>query len=257
MGETPRFNLRKIIRGQICDMIETQLRAGNYHYKMPTEMELAETLQVSRATVREVLSELAGEGWILRRHGSGTFINPTFSQRKTPMTPMPYFLDIITACGRKASLRFIDYGISPGAGAAAGQLRLGPGRQVACLKLAYCADGVPCIICYDYFDSERVNQETFAPMRQCSIFQMLYESAGFVVVWADTLLTATHTGAFPEVGRLMQAVPDEVKPLLLVKNTCFDQKDNPVLYSESFFDSGLIEFSYVQQYGPGRRMDAY
>ncbi len=255
MDVTPKFNLRKQIRQQICDLIEKQLKAGNYHYQIPTELELAETLQVSRATVREVLSEIAGEGWILRRHGQGTFINPTFSARKTPMTPMPYFLDIIEGYGRKASLRFIDYAVTQTAQQAAAQLQLNANKDLACMKLAYCADGAPRIVCYDYFDSERVNPETFAPMRQCSIFQMLYESAGCVVVWANTVLTSTHSGCFPEVSRLMEVPNGEIKPLLLVKNTCYDPKDHPVLYSESFFDTSLIEFSYVQQYGPGRGMD--
>jgi len=42
--------------------------------KLPTERVLAEEHQLSRNTVRRVLEELEGEGWIYRHVGRGTFV---------------------------------------------------------------------------------------------------------------------------------------------------------------------------------------
>lgn len=42
--------------------------------KLPTERALAETYRISRGTVRRVLEELEGAGWIERRPGSGTYL---------------------------------------------------------------------------------------------------------------------------------------------------------------------------------------
>lgn len=251
--DAPKFNLRKSIRQQVCSLIEENLQSGSY--QMPSELALAQELEVSRATIREVLSELAGEGWILRRHGNGTFINPTLMERKTPMMPMPYFLDIIAGYGKQPSIQFVNYTLIRNSPEAARRLRLPPEQEMVLLTLAYRADGEVCIVCHDYFDANLINAETFAPMKQCSIFQMLYETAGCVVVWANTLLSATDTLHVPQAGQLMRVAPGVSKPLLLVKNICYDTKDRPVLYSESFFDTDLIEFSYVQQYGAGRKID--
>jgi len=42
--------------------------------KLPTERALAERYRISRGTVRRVLEELDGAGWIERRPGSGTYL---------------------------------------------------------------------------------------------------------------------------------------------------------------------------------------
>ena len=248
-----RFNLRKSIRQQICTLIKEKLQRGSY--QMPSELALAQELGVSRATIREVLSELAGEGWIFRRHGNGTFINPTLTKRQTPMMPMPYFLDIIAGYGKEPSIQFVNYSLIRDCKEAAEQLLLSPEQEIVRITFAYRADGEVCIICHDYFDARLIDPETFAPMKQCSIFQMLYEIAGCVVVWANTELSAVDTLRAPQVGQLMQVVSGDFKPLLLVSNTCYDTEDRPVFYSESFFDTDLIKFGYVQQYGTGRKMD--
>ncbi len=253
MPEQTGYNLRQSVRQQICALIEEQLQTGDR--QMPAEVVLAQKLGVSRSTIREVLSVLAGEGWIIRRHGCGTYINPTLAQLKTPLTPMPYFWDIIAGCGKTPSIRFVDYTILEHPPQCTGHLQLPPGRDIARLKLAYCADGQICIVCYDYFDAGLINRETFTPMKQCSIFQMLYETSGCVVVWANTMLSASDTRRMPEAGRLMQVAPEDFKPLLLVKNICYDTKDQPILYSECLFDTDLVEFGYVQQYGTGRKRD--
>src|SRR5512142_1291098 len=41
---------------------------------LPSEAELSERFQVSRATVRDALSRLEQRGVIIRRHGIGTFV---------------------------------------------------------------------------------------------------------------------------------------------------------------------------------------
>lgn len=57
---------------QICDLIRNgQVLPGN---RLPSERELAEKLQVSRASLREALSALEISGLIETRHGGGTYV---------------------------------------------------------------------------------------------------------------------------------------------------------------------------------------
>jgi GntR family transcriptional regulator len=70
------MQLERILRDAICE--------GEYagDAALPTERALAEKYGVSRLTVRKALSELEGEGLLVRRRGAGTFI----ASRPTPPT---------------------------------------------------------------------------------------------------------------------------------------------------------------------------
>jgi GntR family transcriptional repressor for pyruvate dehydrogenase complex len=54
-------------------LIEGSIPAGS---KLPTERELAQRLGVSRASVREAMHELTLKGWLTRKPGLGTVVQP-------------------------------------------------------------------------------------------------------------------------------------------------------------------------------------
>lgn len=64
---------------QVANDILASIEAGNLARPsdglLPSEAELSQRYNVSRATVREALSRLEQRGVIVRRHGVGTFIN--------------------------------------------------------------------------------------------------------------------------------------------------------------------------------------
>ena len=60
----------QLLRNKIFD---GQLRPGDL---LPSEAELVEQYQVSRATVRQALDELVSDGLIQRKQGRGTFVSP-------------------------------------------------------------------------------------------------------------------------------------------------------------------------------------
>ena len=60
---------------QLKDIIKNSIEQGLYQNKIPSERELTEQHDVSRATVREAVSQLVREGLLEKRHGKGTFIS--------------------------------------------------------------------------------------------------------------------------------------------------------------------------------------
>jgi GntR family transcriptional regulator len=61
---------------QIARILREKIQSQEYAPggQIPTEVELCETYQVSRITVREAINKLVQEGWLDRRQGKGTYV---------------------------------------------------------------------------------------------------------------------------------------------------------------------------------------
>ncbi|MGL5279046.1 MAG: GntR family transcriptional regulator [Cetobacterium sp.] len=62
---------------QLVEIILEQIKSGTYNEgeKIPSERELSETFSISRATVRQALSELEKQKDIYKIHGKGNFVS--------------------------------------------------------------------------------------------------------------------------------------------------------------------------------------
>src|SRR5438445_5246781 len=79
-GSQPRVTKQSTTRLQVLDLIE-QLGVGT---AIPSERQLSADLGVSRLTVRAALDDLAREGYVVRRRGSGTYVQqPKIAQELT------------------------------------------------------------------------------------------------------------------------------------------------------------------------------
>ncbi len=64
---------------QVAQEILAGIEAGRLardNGMLPSEAELTQRFEVSRATIREALSQLEQRGVVIRRHGAGTFVTP-------------------------------------------------------------------------------------------------------------------------------------------------------------------------------------
>jgi GntR family transcriptional regulator len=61
---------------QISELLARQIKAGYWHKgeRLPTEAELAQTLDVAVGTVRKALALLSDQGVLERKQGSGTYV---------------------------------------------------------------------------------------------------------------------------------------------------------------------------------------
>src|SRR3954447_2955898 len=134
MSVQPRVTKQSETRRQVLDLIE-QLGVGS---AIPSERQLSVDLGVSRLTVRAALDGLAREGHLVRRRGSGTYVQqPKIAQELT----MTSFSEDMRRRGMVPGSRTVSLSREL-AGARLGRsLQVSPGEKVLVIKRLRLADG--------------------------------------------------------------------------------------------------------------------
>jgi GntR family transcriptional regulator len=139
MSATPKVTKQSHTRQHVLDLIE-QLGVGT---AIPSERQLSADLGVSRLTLRAALDDLAREGYLVRRRGSGTYVqHPKISQELT----ITSFSDDMRRRGMIPGSRTLSMSTIL-AGARLGRLlNVSPSEQIVVVKRLRLADGEPMAI---------------------------------------------------------------------------------------------------------------
>ena len=131
----PRVTKQSEARRQVLDLIE-RLGVGT---AIPSERQLSADLGVSRLTLRAALDDLAREGYLVRRRGSGTYVQqPKIAQELT----MSSFSEDMRRRGMVPSSSTLSL-TRQLAGPRLGRfLNVSPGQEIVVVKRLRLADGV-------------------------------------------------------------------------------------------------------------------
>jgi GntR family transcriptional regulator len=134
MSVQPKVTKQSHTRLQVLDLIES-LGVGT---AIPSERQLSADLGVSRLTLRAALDDLAREGYLVRRRGSGTYVQqPKISQELT----ITSFSDDMRRRGMTPGSRTLSM-TTILAGARLGRfLNVSPSEQIVVVKRLRLADG--------------------------------------------------------------------------------------------------------------------
>ena len=100
---SPREPKYYLVKRHLLELVE-RLEPGSL---LPTERVLTEELDTSRTTVRRALSELVGEGRLVRRQGSGTYVA---EPKITWSLQMTSFTEQAAVAGLSAGTRLLHTG---------------------------------------------------------------------------------------------------------------------------------------------------
>jgi GntR family transcriptional regulator len=132
---TQKVTKQSHTRQQVLELIE-RLGVGT---ALPSERQLSADLGVSRLTVRAALDDLARQGYLVRKRGSGTYVQqPKISQHLT----MTSFSEDMRRRGMTPSSRTLSL-VRELAGARLGRfLNVSPGEEIVVVRRLRLADGV-------------------------------------------------------------------------------------------------------------------
>jgi GntR family transcriptional regulator len=134
-GAPTKMTKQSVARQQVLELIE-RLGIGT---AIPSERQLSADLGVSRLTVRAALDELAREGYLVRRRGSGTYVQqPKISQHLT----MTSFSEDMRRRGMSPSSRTLSLTRQLAGPRLGRSLNVSPGAEIVVVKRLRLADGV-------------------------------------------------------------------------------------------------------------------
>ena len=212
-----------------------ELRVGDM---LPPENDLCGHLGVSRPTVRQALSELVSEGWLMRQKGKGTFVSrPKIDVRF--LQKLESFNDQMRQKGLTPSTKVLSLSKVPGVPRVNEKLLLGPDEPLISLMRLRFGDGEPV-----------VNVETLIPytrfpamLDQDLEHNSLYERL-------ETLYSARISRVHREIeaaaanrreAELLNILSGG--PICLVKTIGYTDADLPVEYSVARYRGDRNKFS--------------
>ena len=173
-------------RDRVLDLIEN-LGVGQ---AIPSERQLSTDLGVSRLTVRAALDELAREGYVIRRRGSGTFVSePKIAQELT----LTSFTEDMRRRGMRPASRTLDLKVVP-AGARLGRfLHVSPSERIVVAKRLRLADQETMAIETLHVRESLVPGLSAADLERGSFYELLRERYGVVVAGGTQTIEPTVT----------------------------------------------------------------
>lgn len=192
--------------------------------RLPSEPDLAVELGVSRPTLREALRVLARDGWLVRRHGSGTFV----ADRSVVSNSIDVNFgvgELIRLAGKQPGTGQLAYRLEPADESLADRLQIEPGAAVEVLTRVRTADGIAVVHSIDYVPAGLLPPGSLANP-SASLYELL-AGAGHPVTQGIAHLRAVHATA----ALSAQLGVGRRAPLMRIEQIDQDAAGAPVTFS--------------------------
>jgi GntR family transcriptional regulator len=217
---------------------------------LPSETDLAEQLDVSRATLREALRTLEDRQLVVRRHGRGTFVSqaPIVKDlhRNFGITAM------IRAAGYHPATIGQDVTTGPATREAADKLGLAPGDSVTTLRRTRLADKRPVVLSAEMLPARifaSADAEQLGASHQ-SLYTYLYRHRGIGIYRGLAELTPVKATA--DLAGALEVKRGDL--LLCISQVDYDDTGKAVIYSIEYHLPDWVRFS-IERIGPGSAVD--
>ena len=219
----PKMTKQGAARQQVLELIE-RIGVGS---ALPSERQLSVDLGVSRLTLRAALDDLAREGYLVRRRGSGTYVQLRKIAQELTMTS---FSEDMRRRGMKPGSRTLSLTWQL-AGARLGRfLNVSPGAEIVVVTRLRLADGVSMAIEKLHIPAEVVPGVKPADL-EGSFYELLRSRYGIEIAAATQTIEPTVTN---EEESAALGVPLH-SPAFLFERTSRDQNDRTLEFVHSIY----------------------
>jgi GntR family transcriptional regulator len=232
---------------QVENILIGRIKDGFYPAggKLPSEVDLALELNVSKATIRSALAVLTSNGYIVRRHGIGTFVN----QRALLSNPLDLshdFLSLISENGYKADFSEVCSRLIVPDDKVTQKLELKESQQVFEVHKIFTADGEPVIYSHNYipgwlYEDVLSEEEILAPKSTEPFFHFFRDICGHEMDYYLSDVRVGLTTEYPSIADLMGV--EDCMPMLVIDEVGYSAEGLPLNYATEYFFGNTVIFS--------------
>lgn len=223
------------VTAELAAAIQAEYRAGD---RLPAEPALAAAYGVSRATMREALQSLAGQGIVQRVHGVGTFVTTVSTKVESALDLDLGVTEAVRAANQRLGVQVLRSEEMPAPVEVAEQLALPPASRVLWIERAILANDVPAVAAVDAIPVA-VAGRSATSYEGGSVYRFLEVDCGVSLAGGSASITAVR--ADRRVARVLRIAEGE--PVLRIAQIETADDDTAVLYSEEHYVPNLFELT--------------
>lgn len=220
-------------------ILEGQFAGG----RMPSESDLAAQLGVSRATVRSALSRLENEGVIVRKQGSGTFVNPTGLQVKTRLEEIWSYEAMMEAHGYTPSTHILAVTEALASAEIAADLDLPLYTPILTIHKLFTQDDTPAILTINHIPCDQIVRAYDDTIWHEPVFVFLSDYCGQTLTYY--LSDVVPVVADDALAQRLDIVPGT--PLISFEEVGYSDENRPIIKSFSYFRDDLLRLRLIRR----------
>ncbi len=232
---------------QVVQEILSGIEAGNLvrdNGILPSETELSQRFEVSRATIREALSQLEQRGVVTRRHGVGTFASqlPRIDAGLEELESLETLARRIGLKTRMGQPTIEERAATP---AEADCLQISPATPVLSVARVIMTGNRPIAYLIDVVPATILQRQNIDKTFRGSVLDLLIQRK-------DLRLSHSHTDILIESADAAIARKLKIKrgePLHKLEAQLFTRDGRVVDYSQSYFVPGYFHFHVIRRVG--------
>ncbi len=234
------------IAEQVLTLLRQRIRDRVYgpENRLPSESELADELQVSRATIRSALSALAAERLIVRRQGDGTYINRRFLETTAHFGAISEFTSMIRSSGQQPTIQALELFTRTALPQEASALEIPVDAEVLVIVRLFFADGAPAIYSINSIPKSLLCEE----LTRADIEEPLPK---FFKKFCNQEFTYGISELFAEdvpedVARCLGVEPSN--PVVGMREVFFNDRDEPLVYAVNVFNHQVFQLKVARSF---------
>ncbi len=210
---------------------------------LPSEAALSQRLGVSRATLREALSQLEHSGMIVRRHGIGTFVSRGQPLMESGLEQLESLETLARRTGVDSHMGQCDIEERVATRVEADALGLPAPVRVFAVERVMLSGERPVAYLIDVVPTDVLDPRQLRESFHGSVLDLLLERGDPPLQHSHTELCAE--AASPELARAMRLEPGD--PLLRLTAQLYTTDGRAVDYSVSYFSPGHFRFHVIRR----------
>ena len=237
---------RSDLAGAVAEALRQQIVSGVLAggERLSNEIELAQSLAISRPTLREATRILIQNGLLVSRRGVGTFVAKRAPRLVHGQLDMGMSMtELIRRTGGEPGSKHCTVIKVAASGEVAEALDIAEGSPVALIERIRLVDRQPLAWANEYLTIAA--QEGFDSIRRFdggSLFQFVTQTLRRKIACNKLVLTAVS--ASTKIANNLHLKKGH--PLLLIRETHYDPDGLPVLYLLNYYNTELVDFAVVR-----------